>query len=100
MLEVSPNHQTLFFSGLAIDDFEMVGLTEAYEESIALFRAIFAVGTPAITERQNVNPSQNGRPYEVTDDVRRAVDKYRAEDVALYRRAREKFEALKRRYDM
>jgi hypothetical protein len=98
MIEASPNHQTLFLSGAAIEDFAMAGLTEAYERSIALFRVIFAVGSPASIERRNVNPSQNGKPYEVTDDVRRLVDKYRPEDVALYHRARERFEALARRY--
>jgi hypothetical protein len=99
-IEAFPNHQSLYLSDMPLDDFAMIGLTESYDRSLALFRAIFGVAALPDPGRKNVNPSRKGAVYEITDDVRRAVDKHRAEDLALYRRARERFEVLARRHDL
>lgn len=100
LIEAFPNHQASYLSGLAVEDLAMVGITEAYERSVALFQVVFGIETRPGVEWQNVNPMQRGKAYKVTDDVRRAVDRYRAEDVALYNRARERFETLARRHDL
>jgi hypothetical protein len=55
---------------------------------------MFGVRGQSTSWRDNVNPDQNGNPYDVPDDVRHAVEKHRPEDVVLYRRARERFAAL------
>lgn len=99
-IKAFPNHQSLYLSDMPLNDFAVVGLTESYDRSIALFRAIFGIAAKPDADRKNVNPARRGAVYEITDDVRRAVDKYRAEDLELYRRARERFETLVYRYDV
>ena len=42
----------------------------------------------------NVNPERRGGPYRIDEDVRKAVEKYRAADVDLYRRAKEIFSRM------
>lgn len=92
-IEAFPNHQSLYLRGVPLDDLAMIGLTERYEQSVALFEAIFGRSMPRAT-RQNANPAKRGAEYEITPDVRCAVERYRAEDIALYRQAHERFAQL------
>ena len=41
LIEAFPNHQSLYLSSMPLNDFAMVGLTDAYDRSLALFRALF-----------------------------------------------------------
>jgi hypothetical protein len=88
MLEASPNHQAFYLSGVPLDDMAMIGITEDLDRSVALFQKVFSLTTRSASWRDNVNPDQDGRPCEVPDDVRRAVEKFRAQDIELYRRGR------------
>lgn len=84
------NHQTQYLGSLSIDDLAMVGLSEEFDRSVDLFNSTF--GRRLRGESfLNVNPDHQGAPYKIDEDVRRAVDKYRAADVELYRRAKEVF---------
>jgi hypothetical protein len=96
-IEAFPNHQALYFSGMSLDDFAMIGVTERYQQSVALFEAIFGIPMPRDTV-ENVNPSKHGTEYEIAPEVRRAVERSRAEDVALYHHARERFAKLSSTY--
>jgi hypothetical protein len=93
-IEAFPNHQALYLGGMSLDDLAMIGLTERYGQSVALFEAMFGVTIPRTKVRRNANPSKQGPEYQIAPEVRRAVDRSRAEDVALYRRARERFAEL------
>ncbi len=93
-IEAFPNHQSLYLGGMPLEDLAMIGLTERYEQSAALFEAIFGVTMPRAGARRNVNPAKQGPEYEIAPQVRRAVERNRAEDIALYRRARERFANL------
>jgi Sulfotransferase family len=96
-IEAFPNHQSLYLRGVPIDDLAMIGLAERYEQSVALFEAMFDISMPHGT-RQNVNPAKHGAEYEITPEVRRAVERSRAEDIALHRQARERFAQLSSKY--
>lgn len=93
-----PNHQSLFLRGVPIESYAMIGVTECYERSTALFSAMFGVAMPRTPLRRNVNPARAEGPYPISAEVRRAVDRHRAEDLALYRRANERFASLCARY--
>ena len=94
-----PNVQATYLGQVALDDFAMVGLTEQYERSVALFGAVFAREMPPETERSTVNPERTeGETYDISPEVRQAVDRHRPADVELYRRAVERFERLAARY--
>jgi hypothetical protein len=97
-IEAFPNHQSLYFGGMSVDDFAMIGVTERYRQSVALFEAVFGVTMPREEARQNVNPNKPGVEYEIAPEVRRAIERTRAEDIALYRRACERFAKLCSRY--
>jgi len=83
------NQQSQYLGTLSIDDFTMVGLSAAYPQSLATFRAIFGIDLGE--ERfSNVNDDRMGE-YEISADIKKAVEKYRAQDLELYRRAVEIF---------
>jgi hypothetical protein len=92
-IEAVPNHQSLYLGHTALEDLAMIGLTERYEQSVALFGAIFGIAMPRAI-RTNVNPAKQGLVYEITPDVRHAVERSRAEDIALYRKAGERLAKL------
>jgi hypothetical protein len=83
------NHQSQFLGSVSIDDFAMVGMSTKFAQSISMFGAIF--GCDLGEERFfNVNHERTGE-YPVTADTMKLVEKYRAADIELYRRAEEIF---------
>jgi hypothetical protein len=84
------DHQLQYLGSLAIDDFAMVGLSEEFYRSVELFNSIFGCQLRG-DSFLNVNPDHQGAAYRIDEDVRKAVDKYWAADVDLYRRAKEIF---------
>ncbi len=93
-IEAFPDHQSAYLGGTPLEELAMIGLTERYAQSVALFESIFGIAMPRAKVRRNVNPAKYGTAYEISPDVRRAVERHRAEDIALYRRARERFAKL------
>ena len=93
-IEAFPNHQALYFGGMPLEDFAMVGISERYDRSIALFEAIFGITIPRAAVRHNVNPAKHGAEYAIAPEVRRAIERSRQEDIALYRQACERFEKV------
>jgi hypothetical protein len=93
LVETYPDHQSLYLFGPPIAEFAMIGLTERYEQSVALFEAIFGVSMPHVSTRRNANPNKQSTEYEVSADLARAVRRHRAGDIELYRLARERFDA-------
>jgi len=100
LLKAFPNYQSIFMGSVAVEDFAMVGLTEQYERSVALFEAVFQRKLPAEMQRGNVNPRRAGEAYPIDPAVRRAIEEYSAADVELYRRACERFARLTARYNV
>lgn len=72
----------------------MIGVTERYEQFVALFEAMFGIPMPRTNAPQNVNPTKHRAQYDVAPEVRRAVERYRPDDIALYHHARERFAKL------
>ena len=87
------NHQSQYLGSVTVDDLAMAGVSEQFDRSVALFNALFKSHLRGV-RFENVNPEREGSEYEISVDVRKAVDKYRAADVELYRRAKEKFEKM------
>jgi len=84
------NHQSQYLGSISIGDFAMVGLAEHFARSIARFKSIF--GRELGQERfANVNPERSSAGYPIDGEIRKAVEKYRAADIELYRRAQEIF---------
>lgn len=95
LIETYPDHQSLYLDGVPLDEFALVGITEHYAESLALFERIFNVTIPNHAPRENVNPDRPGS-YAISADVRRAVHRHRGRDVELYRQAVERFDRIRK----
>jgi hypothetical protein len=93
-IEAFPNHQALYFGGMSVEEFAIVGVTERYRQTVALFEAVFGVAMPGQSARQNVNPGKRGVEYEIAPEARRAIERCRPEDIALYRHGCERFAKL------
>jgi len=90
------NHQSQFMGSLAIEDLAFVGLSDKYPLSMRLFKEIlgYDLGEELF---ENVNDNRTGEGYEVTPEARRSIEKYRAADIELFRKATEIFERQQRR---
>ena len=97
---VAGNVQSGFLGKLTVSDLAMVGLTEQYERSSALFGAVFNREMQPTENRVNVNPQRQHDRYEINESLRKAVDRHSAADVEAYRRACELFTRLTARYDV
>lgn len=98
MLAASPDHQAGYLSAVPLEVMAMIGITEDFDRGVALFQKLFGLRARSSSWRDNVNPDRNGHVYEVSADVRRAVEKYRAGDIELYRLGCERFLAQARRH--
>ncbi len=98
LIEMYPDHQSMYLDGVPLDEFALIGLHERYRESLVLFERIFGKTIPDHDRYENANPRRGGAAYEISVDVRRAVERYRAGDIELYRRAVERFERLRTAY--
>jgi hypothetical protein len=84
------NHQSQYLGSLSICDLAMVGLSEEFYKSVDLFNSLFGRNLRG-DSFLNVNPDHQGEPYRISEDIRKAVEKYRPADIELYRRAKEIF---------
>jgi hypothetical protein len=99
-IEIVSSIQSDFIGDVPIDDLAVVGLVEQYERSVVLFSKVFGRALPADAEKFNVNPTRDVDGYERDAAVRAAIERHCARDIELYRRARERFEALTKLHDM
>ena len=53
LIEAIPNHQSFYLGTTPLEDLAMIGLTERYEQSVALFGAIFGITMPRAVTRKN-----------------------------------------------
>jgi hypothetical protein len=88
--EAMKNPQLQLVGTFAIEDFAMIGLTEQFSRSVALFNHMF--GCALAEAFENSNPAGSG--YPIDDDLRRHIARHRAEDIDLYRRAQARFARL------
>jgi len=84
------DHQSQYLGSIGIDDLAMVGLSEEFYKSVALFNSNFGCHLRG-ESFLNVNPDTVGSDYKTDPEIRKAIEKYRAADVDLYRRAKEIF---------
>jgi hypothetical protein len=90
------NHQSQFLGSLSIEDLAFVGLSDRYGRSLQLFAEMFGcdLGEELF---ENVNEGRTTQGYGIGPDERRAIEKHRAADIELYRKAREIFARQRQR---
>jgi hypothetical protein len=85
-----------FLGGVPVERFAFVGLTEHYGEGMERFRRAFCPEHALAAERRNANPERvAGAPYDLPPATRRALEELNRADLALYDRARARYEELR-----
>ena len=85
-----------FLGGVPVERFAFVGLTEHYDEGMELFRRAFCPEREFTAERRNANPERvAGKPYDLPPATRRQLEELNRADLALYDRARARYEELR-----
>ncbi|MGI0134727.1 MAG: hypothetical protein ACREBW_07210, partial [Candidatus Micrarchaeaceae archaeon] len=81
------DQQSQYLGSVSIDDLAMVGLSEEFYKSVHLFNSVVGCDLQG-DSFLNVNPDHQGADYKIDQDVRIAVEYYRAADIDLYGRAK------------
>jgi len=93
-IPVHKNRQFGFFSGLSVDDFYFVGLTERYSHSLDLFNDM--TGLKLKERKMNFAKNQARKPLEISrgdldKKTIQLIERENAEDMKLYTAIKEKF---------
>ena len=88
------NMQTEKCAGRPLEEFQMVGVTEHFEDSVRLFAKIFDLQPPDLVPRENVNPSRRSENYSLSPDDRQQILEWNQEDVQLHKDATNLFVKL------
>ena len=89
--EHSVNIQTELLGSLPLDELSVIGITEQFSRSLALFNATYARNLGAL--RSNTNPRRTTEEYPVDPEIMDMVKRFREQDIDLYQRALERFES-------
>jgi hypothetical protein len=84
------NPQSAFLGSVPVESLAMVGLTEEFDRSVALFNCTFGYDLSSGFV-SNVGAEHQEREYAVDPDLRKAIERSREADLDLYRRAKELF---------
>ena len=88
----SGNIQTDLLGNLPLDELAVIGITEQFGRSVALFNAIYARKLEAEL-RSNTNPGRAAEEYPVDPEIMELVKRFREQDIDLYQHALERFES-------
>lgn len=88
--EATKNPQMQLMGNLAVEDLTMVGLTEEFPQSVALFNTVFGHNLSAEIF-ENVNSARQDAKYQIDAELRKLIEIHRAEDIDLYNRAQALF---------
>jgi hypothetical protein len=82
------NIYTQYLWAFPLENFDFIGITEYYEKDFIFFREHYL--TKEIPVRKlNVNPDKKAN-YRISKPLRKKIEAYNAEDMALYERALKK----------
>jgi len=85
-----------FLGGWSPDQLDFVGLTEAYEDSLALFERMFQLRLPRYNLNVNEKPDYEAQIFECGG--RKEIERLHAENLRLYDLARMRFDELLKQY--
>ncbi|HWA01685.1 MAG TPA: hypothetical protein VG841_15360 [Caulobacterales bacterium] len=84
------NVQSRLIGSMAVEDLDVIGMTEEFARSVALFNAVFGARL-SDDERLNATPERPESGFEIAPDIKAIIDRTRGADIETYRRAREAF---------
>jgi hypothetical protein len=73
--------------GMKIDDFDFVGITENYENSLRIFRAMYGVSQVSQINIKNVNPEKSSPIFQIDEALRIFIRQKNQNDYHIYDKA-------------
>lgn len=92
--------QARLLGEVPVERLDFAGLTERYDDSLELFRRIFAPSLEVKTKPRHVNAEREGERYQIDPAVRSAIRELNRSDVQLYADAQARFAALAAEHGM
>jgi hypothetical protein len=77
------NEMARFFGTKRPEDFSFIGVVEDFEESLAALKQFLGICDVPV-RRDNVNPEKKTEYYAFDPRIRREIERYNEEDLALY----------------
>jgi hypothetical protein len=99
-LECLKDFQSYFLSGVDIESFSYVGITEQYDRSLRLFCEMYQIDISNIPRQaMHANPERPlATNYDIPMKLRRELESLHKVDVSLYERGLSRFELLCEKY--
>ena len=91
------NHNTMtrYMEGMEFSDFDFVGITEKYDESILLFSKLFPEAPTEPEPMRIWNPNGLNAPYELDEGQLRMLEEINDQDFVTYEKATKRFEEIR-----
>ncbi|MDD2893144.1 MAG: sulfotransferase family 2 domain-containing protein [Halothiobacillaceae bacterium] len=80
-----PDLQSRMLSGIPLDAYGFVGVTERYQESLRVFNTLYQVDLPYL--QANQNPDRSGETYDLPKEIQDGFNQKAKIDLALHARA-------------
>jgi hypothetical protein len=94
-LEWMRNETSRYLANKRVEDFEFIGITERFAESIQLFSEVFGYRDVLKIPRDNINPERIGEHYDLSPEDHAYILERNASDLAWYTRASERLSRSK-----
>jgi hypothetical protein len=95
-LEQFQNIYARYLQNMPLTEFDFVGITEDYDDSLKLFSEIFSIKQFGAGVIKNKNPLKKTNFYDISKPLRKEIVRLNSQDVELYQQALEINAALKR----
>jgi hypothetical protein len=83
------NLQLKQFGDLALEYFGFIGISDRYEDSIALVNGLYSLDLEVLA--LNLNPEKTSSSYVIEDDITRAISELNSRETELYKTAEKLF---------
>ena len=93
-LEWMQNETTRYLANKKVEDFEFVGITERFRESVEAFCETFGFRSVTSLPQENVNPQRTARGYDVSRGDYEYILERNAADLAWYENAERRLDGL------
>ncbi len=81
------NLYSKYLWGMKLSNFDFIGITENYENSINIFKSIYNIEIHTNLNVINNNPDKCYTKYEIDDELRELIIRYNSKDCDIYKQA-------------
>ena len=97
-IEHFQNLYATYLWGMNLQQFDFIGITENYQNSLTIFEKIYAIHFPSSLENLNTNPLKKSASYTIDTDLYNHIAELNKKDVIIYDNAVKMNKALEQKY--